>query len=179
MRILCIDDSPPDALGRVLCVGVMTRDKEVEGVLTFRVRRDGTDSADELIAAVEKSRFAGHAKIIVTNGVTFGGLNLLDVRKIVGELGVPWVGVVRRRPSDGAMGKALAAAHDDKRLLRRKLVLLENAGENHSAGNTFFQAMGIGPEEAGRLLKGGYPGGLRLAHLVATAVAEGESHGRS
>ncbi len=180
MRILAIDDSPA-VVGKVLCIGVLTNGSAVEGVLSFHVAEDGEDAAEKMVAAVRKSRFGKHVRLVMTNGVTFGGLNILDVERIVAELHVPWIGVVRRRPGEGRMAAAVGKAFSDKRLISRKIVLLRNSGAAHAAGKVFFQAKGLGAEEAMRLLLGcgGYPEGLRLAHLIATAVVKGESHGRS
>lgn len=180
MRVLSIDDSPA-VKGRVLCIGVMTNGENIEGVLAFHIEEDGDDATEKLVQAMKRSRFGRHVRLIMTNGVTFGGLNILDVQKIVADLGVPWIGVVRRQPREGAMKRAVEKAFADKRLISRKLVLLRNAGETHSAGKIFFQAKGVDAGKASKLLtgSGGYPQGLRLAHLIATAIVKGESHGRS
>lgn len=178
--MLAVDDSPLTG-SSVACVGVVARTDKgagqaVEGLLVFRVTKDGSDSTDELLRAVTRSRFKQQLKAVLVHSVTLAGLNILDLPRLSGELGIPVLAVTKRAPKKGELTAALAAAHQ-----RGKIKLVKKAGETHEHKGNYFHCAGIGPAEAGRLLErfGGYPWPLRLAHLVATALARGESRGRA
>ncbi|MBU1198060.1 DUF99 family protein [Candidatus Micrarchaeota archaeon] len=179
MRILAMDDSPASN-GRVTCVGVLSNGNNIEGVLIFHIKKDGSNATRQLIRSVKQSRFRSVIKLILTHGTTFGGLNILDPQAIEKELNIPWMGVVRKK-SKGTIQKAIHAAHKSQRLIRRKRLFLENAGPILEECGMFFHFRGLREHEARAVMKQfrGFPNELRLAHLIASALSRGESYGRA
>ncbi len=177
-RVIAVDDSPLRGK-RILCTGVVARLAAsswfgVEGIISFKVARDGSDSAEKLVGAVKKSKFFKQIRAIIVHSVTLAGLNVLDTKKVWTELGVPVICVTKKKPEENEIQRALS----NKGWLKKKR-LVEEAGPVHRAAGVFFHSVGATPEEAGLVLKrlGGYPWPLRLAHLIGAAVVLGESAG--
>jgi hypothetical protein len=177
-RILAIDGSAyrkQDADS--LIVGVVGREDEVEGVLSFRVQVDGEDSTKMIIRSASRSRFYDQIRLVAVHGVTLAGLNVVDLPSLGRELGIPVVGVVRRRPHAGELEKAVRASGI---AVERKLALLRKIRKGSEAFRMegfYFQAAGITKDEL-RGVSGSAVRFLRLAHIIANGVARGESRGR-
>ncbi|MCX6767724.1 MAG: DUF99 family protein [Candidatus Micrarchaeota archaeon] len=179
-RIIAIDDSPL-AGKKTLCTGVVARAASraeglgVEGIVSFHAERDGSDSAEKLVKAVAKSRFAKQIRAVIVHSVTLAGLNVLDARKVAEELGAPVICVTKKRPGERDLQEALLKKAGGARKTR----LVEAAGPVHHAEGVFFHCIGIRAHDAALVLRklGGYPWPLRLAHLIGAAVVLGESKG--
>lgn len=179
IRILAIDGSAFSRKegGDSLAVGVVGREGEVEGVLSFRVGIDGDDATQKIMRAVKGTRFREQIRLIAVHGITLAGLNFVDITKIGKDLKVPVVGVVRSRPRAKELEKAIRASKVD---VAGKLKLFRKIHEGLETvrhGGFYFQCVGIRKEdlvdvseETIRL--------LRLAHLIASGVRMGESKGR-
>jgi hypothetical protein len=179
IRILAIDGSAFSRKegGDSLAVGVVGREGEVEGVISFRVEVDGDDATEKIIKAVEGTRFREQIRLIAVHGITLAGLNFVDIVRISKDLGIPVAGIVRDRPRARELEKAIRASGTG---VARKLSLFRriHAGlETVRYGGFYFQCVGIEKEElrdvsdcAVRL--------IRLAHLIASGVRAGESKGR-
>ncbi len=158
-------------------MGVVGRDDEVEGVISFRVDVDGYDATRKIIKAVKNSRFRDQIRLIAIHGITLAGLNFVDLVAMSGELGIPAVGVVRSRPRAKELENAIRASETD---VARKLSLFRkiHAGTVTVRSNGFyFQCVGITKEDL-RNVSDGAVKFLRLAHLIASGVRTGESKGR-
>src|SRR5436190_15671951 len=96
---LAFDDAPfaRGERGPVLVVGTAFAHLRLEGVLSLRVLRDGTDSTAALAAAIARSKFARSAKVVLLQGIALAGFNVVDVRALAELLDIP-VLVVMRRP---------------------------------------------------------------------------------
>jgi endonuclease V-like protein UPF0215 family len=179
IRILAIDGSAfsREEGGDSLAVGVVGREGEVEGVISFCVGVDGDDATGKIIKAVKGTRFREQIRLIAVHGITLAGLNFADLVKINSDLGIPVVGIVRSRPRAKELEKAIRASGTG---VARKLLLfrkIHRGLETVKYGGFYFQCVGIKKEEladvsdeAVRL--------LRLAHLIASGVRTGESKGR-
>jgi endonuclease V-like protein UPF0215 family len=178
IRILAIDDSHfTKEDGRALAVGVVGRPGVIEGILSFRVAVDGNEATRALIHRVRTSKFAGQIKLIVTNGITLAGLNMLDLEEISERLRVPVVSIVRRRPHKTRLEAAIRKSGKDVRV---KLALLKKLNANLSIKRVeglYVQPAGISNEAFKPMQANAYYF-LRLAHLIASGVAKGESRGR-
>ncbi len=175
-RVLAINDSPfrlSDREARV--IGVLGRLDAVEGVLSFSVRVDGDDATDAIIRSLRGSRFGGQARVLALNGTVLAGLNAVDMQRIKKELSVEPLAITRRRPHPALLqrvarlrlGRARAASI--KRL--NGLLRIEK-----TAG--YYVQRLEGAERPSAEMVGVCVSLLRLAHLVASGVARGESRGR-
>lgn len=178
VRILAIDDShftKKDKLA--LAVGVIGRPGVIEGIISFDVHVDGDDATSTLIRKVRSSRFADQIRLIVINGITLAGLNMLDLQEVSERLHVPIVSIVRRRPHQK---KLEAAIRKSGKGVEWKLALLKklNASlEIKRMQGLYVQPAGISHDAFKPTEMQAYYF-LRLAHLIAGGVAKGESSGR-
>ncbi|MBA3045693.1 MAG: DUF99 family protein [Candidatus Thermoplasmatota archaeon] len=186
IRILAIDDGP-FSFGeeRATVVGVAMRlPGYVEGVMVTDVKIDGLDSTDRILEMLHKSRYMDQVKLIILDGVAFGGFNVLDVNHIHERTGIPVATVTRDRPNYDEIRKALIKHFDDwqERLNMMTATDLEEFETEHTP--IFVGRIGIEREKLAEILaastaQGALPEALRVAHLIATAIARGESRGRA
>ena len=186
VRVLGIDDGPFEfSQTRTNIVGVAVRlPGYVEGVMVSDVEIDGLDSTQRIIEMLSPSRYLEQLRLIMLDGAALGGFNVVDVCRLNNELGIPVATVTRDKPDYVEIEKALKKHFDDWQV--RLDMLRTNDIEEYDTGHTpiFVGRVGIEREELAGILKGStvraaIPEALRIAHLVATAMARGESKGRA
>jgi endonuclease V-like protein UPF0215 family len=109
IRVIGFDDAPhPHRRGAAVSLcGVVCSATRMEGMVWGRLRRDGWDATAGLTRALVGSRYASQVHAVLLDGVTFGGLNVVDLRALAAAVGVPCVAVMRRPPDLAAMRAAL------------------------------------------------------------------------
>ena len=184
-RQLCalgFDDAPFDrAPGSVVPVsGVVCQGTRFEGMVWGHATKDGTDGTSVLIELLSQSKFASQVHVVLTDGVTIGGLNVVDLSALQRAAGKPCIAVMRRFPDRAALRHALSRVPDPE----GRWELVERAGPIHEQGGFVFQVLGADPHDAVLVLtaltdRGKVPEPLRLAHLIGSAVITGESSKRA
>lgn len=182
LRAAGFDDAPfaRGRRGEVGLAGVVCAGTRFEGLVWGRVRQDGWNATEAVARLLVGGKFLPQLHLVLLDGIAFGGLNVVDLAGLAARLGRPCVAVMRRAPDLAAMERAI------RRLPRpeRRLELLRRAGPVHQRGGFTFQVQGGDPEAIGRALarltdRGAVPEALRLAHLVGSAIREGESGNRA
>lgn len=182
LRAVGFDDGPfvRGRRGDVGVAGVVCAGTRFEGLVWGQVRQDGWNATDALVRLLVPGKFLPQLHLVLLDGLSFGGLNLVDLPALARRLARPCVAVMRRPPDLPAMERAVA------RLPRaaRRLALLRAAGPIHEVGRFTFQVAGAPPDATADALarltdRGAVPEPLRLAHLVAAAVLRGESGRRA
>ena len=184
-----------------MVVGAVYRGGETfEGVLCTRVRRDGANATDRLTEMIVGSKFHPQLHGVLLDGVSLGGLNVIDLDRLHEAVGLPIVAVMRRMPKMEAMVEAISRVGG----AARKEALLRAAGVIHpidvelrsgadgagpgegrtSSGRLFCQLRGIEPADAADLLNSTcthakVPEPLRAAHLIAAGLVLGQSGRRA
>lgn len=185
-RVLGIDDAPfhfGDESTAVVCA-VVRLPHYLEGVMVGSVAVDGTDANDVLIRILRGSRYAEGLSLIFVDGVALGGFNVVDIDLINRELGIPVVTVTRDQPDIPAMVLALKKNFGDWE--RRAEIIGRKKLQRISTGHKpiFVTSAGIAASDLREAVglstvRGVLPEPIRIAHLIATAIAKGESHGRA
>jgi endonuclease V-like protein UPF0215 family len=182
LRAIGVDDAPfqrgdpaPVPVSGVVCQGT-----RFEGLLWDRVTQDGDDGTAVLTAMIAGSKFARQAHVVLTDGITLGGLNVVDLAALSDRLGCPCISVMRRRPDLAAMRRALQRVRDPD----RRWAMIQRAGPVHERNGFTFQVVGASLEDAAVALgsltdRGQVPEPLRLAHLIGSAVITGQSGKRA
>jgi endonuclease V-like protein UPF0215 family len=184
IRILGIDDSPfpSHTTDKVMVVGTIFRAGNwLDGVLSTYIYGDGTDATEKIAEMVKNSRNLGQLGVIMLDGITFGGFNLVNIRQIFESTGVPVIVIMRRIPNFERIEKALKRFDDWE---NRWANVLE-AGEVYRVDNPepiYMQIHGIDREDAEDIVRlsttrSAIPEPLRVAHIIAAGIVTGESRG--
>jgi endonuclease V-like protein UPF0215 family len=151
----------------------------VEGVATCRFPIDGDQVTRFLADWIARLRFRPSAQGLVFGGLTIAGLAVLDPAQLAAAVRLPVLVVNRRAPENALVVQALRAAG-----LEDRIEILERAPCSITLHDGLHVAFaGIDAGGARRLLeattgKSALPEPLRVAHLIAAALARGESRGR-
>jgi len=183
IRVLGIDDGYflKHRGKKVLVVGAILRgNKDLEGVISCHITKDGSDSTKRLIELVNSSKHRNQLRYMMTNGTTLGGFNILDINELYEKTRVPVLAVLRKRPNRQKVGRALDHFPDK----RKRLDKIRKAGQIYSHGRLYFQMAGLSEREAKELIDktvkiGNLPEPVRVAHLIASGVTYGESTKRA
>jgi endonuclease V-like protein UPF0215 family len=182
LRAIGFDDAPfrRGRRGAVQVAGVICAGTRFEGLVWGHVRQDGWNATDVLVRLLAGGKFLPQLHLVLLDGLSFGGFNLVDLPALSDRLGRPCVAVMRRPPDLAAVERALRHLPRAERRLR----LLERAGPVHLRPPFVFQVRGAGPDEVAEALdritdRGNVPEPLRLAHLIGAAVRLGESGQRA
>jgi uncharacterized protein len=184
IRILGVDDSPfpSHTTEEVMLVGTVFRAGNwLDGVLSTYIHGDGTDGTEKISGMVKNSRNLGQLGVIMLDGITFGGFNLVNIREIFETTGVPVIVIMRKIPNFKRIKNALKKFEDWE--LRWANVL--EAGQVYSVNNSepiYIQIYGIELEDAKEIVKisttrSAIPEPLRVAHIIAAGIISGESRG--
>lgn len=160
--------------------GIVCSDTRFEGMLWGSIEKDGFDATDQLSKLLSNSKFAAQVQIALTDGITFGGCNVVDLRELNAKLGVPVVAVMRRRPDIDKFRFVIDRLPDSE----DRWAQVQAAGPIHEIDGFVFQVVGECPIITARVLKrltdqGKVPEALRLAHLIGSAVKLGTSGKRA
>lgn len=181
--ILGVDDAPFPVgyAGNVQVVGTVYAGLRLDGILVGEVEKDGLDAAEKLAALVRQSKFAPNLHLVMLQGIALAGFNVVDVFALHDQLNLPILVVSRRMPDMAAIKDALLTkVHGGL----QKWAIIERLGPMEPAGSVYVQRVGLSLAQAaaavGRLaIEGSLPEPLRVAHLIAGAIAEGQSRGRA
>lgn len=178
VRILAVAAAPIKKRDTML-IGVVSRADTVEGILTTRVAVDGTDSTERIAEMLNGSRFKEQVRLIATNGIGLAGLNVLDMRRLEKLTGTKVLSVTRRKPHPAQLIKALRAfSRIEKKDVTVRITIVKGVtAVNNFRASGFYLQTTMAKADAGKFaLKS--VSLLRLAHLIASGIATGESSGR-
>ncbi|MBD1844683.1 DUF99 family protein [Cyanobacteria bacterium FACHB-63] len=178
IRAIGFDDAPfirksgePVSIAGVVCAGT-----RFEGMLWGQIEPDGWNATETIANILLNSKFLPQAHIVLLDGISLGGFNVVDLPALSGEIDRPCVSVMRRYPKLEKVEYALRRLPEPE----RRLELIARAGEIYQSPPFVFQVQGAAPDTTARVLarltdRGHVPEALRLAHLIASAVINGES----
>jgi len=185
IRILGIDDS---ALlnDKVMIVGTVFRGGDwMDGVLRSDITRDGLDATEIISNMIKKSKHYGQIRVVILDGITYGGFNVVDIEKLYEETGISIIVIMRAYPHFEKIKSALTNFPDyEKRwkIIQRAGKIEEIILKNKST--IYIQKKGISLKSAEKILRltsirSNIPEPLRVAHLIATGISLGESRGKA
>ena len=135
---------------------------------------DGLDATSRAVAILAKLSKCP----VLMSGVTFGGFNLIDPRRIQSRFKVPTLVVVGSRPDNRAVKRALADHFPDWKErweVIRSLGPLRKARTLSNEPPIFYEALGCSASDARKILKKNawvsrVPEPIRVAGLVARGL---------
>jgi endonuclease V-like protein UPF0215 family len=184
IRILGIDDGgfQPHTKGMVDVVGVVFRGGcWLDGVMRTEVEIDGMDATEKLASMIMDSPHYDQLRVVVLNGVTLGGFNVVDLKKLFDKTGLPVIAVAREKPDLEEIRNALENLPESG----KRWETIGNAGrlievQTRSAEERIYvQIVGVSEETAKRILKktstrSNVPEALRVAHIIASGLTRFE-----
>jgi endonuclease V-like protein UPF0215 family len=178
IRVLGIDDGKftPRTKSDVLVVGVVFRGgRSIEGVMHTKIAVDGLDATRKLAEMINNSPHRRQLRLVMLSGITFAGFNLVDIKKLCQDTGLPVAALTRDKPDLNAIHDALQHLPDAE----VRWQIIQNAGEIHEVANKgvklYLELTGIMLADAQKILdlttvRGSYPEPLRVAHLIASGI---------
>lgn len=178
IRILGIDDGKftPHTTGKVIVVGVVFRGGMwLDGMMHTFIDIDGLDSTEIVAQMVNKSRHRKQLRLIMLNGITLGGFNLVDIKKLFVLTSKPVIALTRKKPDLESIRRALKNLKETNERLR----IVNETGEIYEFANKgskiYMELAGISFDVAKKIVslastRSSFPEPLRVAHLVASGI---------
>jgi len=181
IRIIGWDDTPFTFKDReTKLIGVICRGGvQIDGVVTTNIRVDGRDVTGKLVRAVNESKHKEQLRLIMLDGITFGGFNIVDIEELHRKTGLPVLVVIREMPDMKSIEKSLSKFKDSE----RRWKLIKRAGEVKKAEvlnkvlkgrkTIYYQNRGIDDYACEKILNitsihSVTPEPVRVAHLIAS-----------
>ena len=181
IRVLGIDDGQfvPRTKGSVDVVGVVYRGGYwFEGVMRTKITIDGFDATEKIAKMIESSPYYRELRVVVLDGVTFAGFNVVDISMLSRIVDLPVMSVVREKPDleeiRGAL-KNLPGFEVRWQAMRNAGVLFEVEPRN-GENPIYIQPAGILRDDAEKIIRktstrSNVPEALRVAHIIASGLA--------
>jgi len=181
IRILGIDDGifVPHTKGTVDVVGIVYRGGYwLDGVMRTEIEIDGMDATEKIASVVMNSPHYDQLRVVMLNGITFAGFNVVDIKELFKKLKLPIIAVTRDRPDLGEMKRALMNLPK----FEKRWEAVQNAGKiievytRKGEEAVYMQIVGISEKDAERILRStstrsNIPEALRVAHIIASGLA--------
>ena len=178
--MLGIDDGvfTPHSDEMVDIVGVVYRGGFwLDGFMHTQVAVDGMDATSKLAGMIVKSPHHRQLRVVMLNGVTMAGFNIVDIAELHQITGLPVVAVTRDRPNFQQIKKALQHLPEAEKRWKtiksagRMLRVKTHEGEEP----IYVHVVGLSEETAKRMLeatstRSNIPEPLRVAHIIASGL---------
>jgi endonuclease V-like protein UPF0215 family len=180
IRVLGVDDGAftPHTKGYAEIVGVVFRGGYwLDGVMHTKVKVDGFDATNKIATMITNSPHYKQLRIIMLNGVTFAGFNVVDIKKLNTKTKLPIITVTHEKPHPAEIRKALKNLPKPE----ERWKTMQNAGKTFAVSTrnksekVYMQISGILEEDAKKILRltstrSNIPEALRVAHLIASGI---------
>ncbi|MFX1304714.1 MAG: DUF99 family protein [Promethearchaeota archaeon] len=156
-------------------IGVICQGIRMVHVISTEIEIDGNNATEKLIELVKQNE--KHVQFILTHTITFGGFNLINLKKIYNETRKPIIAVNDRRVDLDSVRKAII--HKFPNTYREKIQNIIDAGNLYqtqieTAGGAsiiYFHSKGIEINKVETLLQkicidSKLPECIRIAHLI-------------
>lgn len=186
IRIVGIDDGvfTPHTRGKCDVIGVVFRGGYwLDGVMRTKVEIDGLDATDRIAEMIVHSPHHGQLRVVMLDGVTFAGFNVVDTSKLAEITNLPVIAVTREKPDFEDIRKALENLPftEERWKAIKKAESIVRVVTHPGEAAIFLQVSGLQVHVAKSIVKNtatrsNVPEPLRVAHLVASGVT-GPFHG--
>jgi len=182
IRIVGVDDGvfAPHTKGLANVIGIVFRGGFwLDGIMKTEVTIDGMDATQKIADMINASPHYAQLRVVMLNGVTFAGFNVVDIVKLSELTGLPVIAVTREKPDFDDIRKALTYLPQSE--MRWKII--ENASRlirvrsRKGEEPIFMQIAGISKEDAEKIIKetstrSNVPEPLRVAHIIASGLTK-------
>ncbi len=181
-RVIGIDDAPFDKFDpvnkQVKIIGTVYRGGNyMDGVVSTEVEKDGDDATVKLIQMINNCKFKPQLQAIFLDGIAVAGFNVINAKTLSEKTGLPVIVIVREKPNLESFCQALRNLD-----MERKISLVKQMPEPVKVNNVYAQLVNIGREEAEEFINvcspnSDIPEAIRVAHIIASGIVDGESRG--
>jgi len=182
IRVLGVDDGAfvPHTRGLVVIIGVVFRGGYwLDGVMHTKIEIDGLDATNKIARMIINSPHYRQLRVIMLNGITFAGFNVVDIKKLYDRTKLPIIVVSQKKPNFEEIREAIKNLSKNEERWRA----IKNAGEiteiqarDHKNEKIYIQTHGILPTDAVKIVRStstrsNIPEALRVAHLIASGIS--------
>ena len=160
-------------------IGVVCQGTRMVGMVKKEITIDGDDATEVLIDLIRQNE--KHVQFILTDTITFGGFNIIDLEEIYNATNKPIIAVTEKEVDLDAVKKAIVKTFPQNNIAKlRKIV---NAGNLYEAvietaggfSKVFFHSKGISYKDVNSLFQkvcidSKIPEPVRLAHIIGKAL---------
>lgn len=180
IRIVGVDDGffLPHTHGKCDVIGVVFRGGYwLDGVMRTQIEIDGMDATEKIGGMIANSPHHGQLRVVMLDGVTFAGFNIVDTSQLHEIVSLPVIAVTREKPDFDDIQKALKNLSFSKERWKAiadgKDVAKVSMRDGKKA--VYIQAVGIELDIAKRVVRStatrsNIPEALRVAHLIASGL---------
>jgi endonuclease V-like protein UPF0215 family len=143
-----------------------------------RIKVDGFEATNKIASMILNSPHYKQLRVIMLNGITFAGFNVVDIKKLNKKTKLPVIAVTREKPDFSEIREALKNLKKSE----ERWKAIQNAGEvlevpaKNKKEKVYMQIFGIYEEDARKILqltstRSNIPEALRVAHLIASGIS--------
>ena len=181
IRILGVDDGvfTPHSRGKALVVGIVFRGGYwLDGAMHTHVVIDGFDATEKISAMITSSPHHKQLRVIMLNGITFAGFNVVNIHALSVNTGLPVIAVTSEKPDLASIREAVENLSGTEE--RWNSILAAGEGfevfTRNPQESIFLHVAGLPIDEAERIVRlsstrGKIPEALRVAHLIASGIS--------
>jgi endonuclease V-like protein UPF0215 family len=176
IRILGVDDSAFSFEDeQTALTGVVYRGTEfIEEIVFEQVTVDGDDATEKLLQLYSKCNNHSQLKVIMVDGLSFAGLNPVDIEEVANQTGKPVVAVTSNKPDRKKFRSALQ--NKGKKVDHLK-GMDEYSRVELEDGPVYFQFKGVEMERAEEfirisVLNGRTPECIRVADMIGSSLKQ-------
>jgi endonuclease V-like protein UPF0215 family len=183
IRIIGVDDGAftPHTTEEVYVVGVVFRGGySFDGVLWATVKVDGLEATERIANMITNSSHYGQLRVVMLDGVTFAGFNVVDIQKLHRITSLPVLAITRNRPCLNDVKSAIHKISNPN----ERLTALSSAGEmleieTRRETRIFVHRAGISKVDTKKIIaisstQSSIPEPLRVAHMIASSLSKME-----
>ena len=179
IRVLGVDDGKftPHTQGYVIVVGVVFRGGcWLDGVMHTRIAIDGFDATEQIASMINGSSHCKQLRLVMLNGITFGGFNVVDIKKLNLATKLPVIALTREKPDLAAICEALKNLPRSEERWEMVLAAGEIFEVTCKGKRIYMELAGLSLVDARKIVeltstRSSFPEPLRVAHLVASGIS--------
>ncbi|MGB9853241.1 MAG: DUF99 family protein [Candidatus Bathyarchaeales archaeon] len=177
MQVVGIEDGSfkKGVTKKALLVAVLFKGLEIENVNFAKIEVDGLDATEKIVKILNEWKFDA----VMLAGVSFAGFNIIDPKVLFKKFGKPVIIILRTKPDNKAIKRALHAHFKDWQIrwsVFEKLGPIRRVKALAEENPLYFEALGADAQWTKHLIKalaacGRVPEPLRVARLVARGLS--------
>ena len=180
VRVVGIDDGAfiPHTRGKCDIIGVVFRGGYwLDGVMRTQIEIDGLDATDKMADMITRSPHHRQLRVIMLDGVTFAGFNVVDTQQLFQKTGLSVIAVTRDLPNFSDIQKALKKlpSYEERWKAIQSADKIVRVSTQREKEAVYMQATGVDVDVAKRIVRStatrsNLPEALRVAHLIASGL---------